>query len=53
VAAGELVQLEVDELTPVGSAMGIVRLRNRTPSPAAQKFEALLEARAAIVNAAG
>lgn len=52
VAAGELVQLQLIEKLPLGSVMGIVRLRNRTPSPAAQKIEAFLEARAAVVNTA-
>ena len=37
VIAGELVALEVQGLPPLATEMGIVMLRNRTPSPAARR----------------
>jgi hypothetical protein len=36
VRAGTLVRLEIEDLPPVHSEMGIVTLLNRTPSPMAQ-----------------
>jgi DNA-binding transcriptional LysR family regulator len=44
------VALQVRDLPALFSEMGVVRLRNRSPSPAAQKVVSLIEARAAQVN---
>ena len=48
--SGAALALKVIDLPPIFAEMGGVRLRNRTPSPAAQKLAALIEERAARVN---
>src|SRR5262245_1468231 len=52
VRAGTLVQLEVEDLPPVFSEMGIVTLLNRTPSSMAQRAIACVREVAASINVA-
>ena len=49
-ASGAVVPLQVRGLPPTFSEMGVARLRNRTPSPAAQKVVSLIEEQAAQIN---
>ncbi len=51
VAAGRLVELQVDGLPPLHADMGVVSLRNRSPSPLARQAIALVSAVAQAVNA--
>ena len=52
VQAGQLLPLQVTDLPPLFSEMGIVRLSQRTPSPAAQQAIALVAQAAQQVNTA-
>jgi len=52
VRAGTLVKLEVEDLPPVFSEMGIVTLLNRTPSPMAQRAIVCVREVAASINVA-
>ncbi|MDE2398526.1 MAG: LysR family transcriptional regulator [Burkholderiales bacterium] len=49
--SGVLRRLVLRDMPPLYAEMGLARLRNRTPSPAAQKVAALIETVAARVNA--
>lgn len=51
VRAGSLIQLTVDDLPEIFAEMGIVTVRNRTPSPMAQHAIACVQKVAAGVNA--
>ena len=50
VRAGTLVPLRIEGLPPLAPEMGLVTLRQRTPSPMARRAMACVEARAAAVN---